>query len=268
MTDRPPGAGATGLAVAVRGLTVRRGRRDVLHDVDLEVACGTICGLLGPSGSGKTTLIRAIVGSQRITGGTIEVLGERAGSAGLRSHVGYVTQAASVYDDLTVGENLTYFARLLRRPDRVAPTLAATELAPYAGRRVDALSGGQRSRVSLAVALLGEPELLVLDEPTVGLDPLLRASLWAMFARLAADGTTLLVSSHVMDEAAHCTDLVLLREGRTIAQGAPSALVTRTGAADIEGAFIALATSGAASAASAAGADGSAQSADGPGARP
>jgi ABC-2 type transport system ATP-binding protein len=232
--------------VTVRGLTVVRGGRTVLDGLDLEVGSG-VTGLLGPSGCGKSTLLRALVGVQRTHGGEVTVLGQPAGSAGLRARVGYVTQAVSVYDDLSVTENLRFFARVLDvGRDRIAAVLDAVDLADHADRVVARLSGGQRSRVSLAVALLGEPELLVLDEPTVGLDPVLREDLWAMFHRLAegsagrGSGTAVLVSSHVMDEAERCDRLLLMREGRIIADGSPADIKGHAAARTVEGAFLAL----------------------------
>jgi ABC-2 type transport system ATP-binding protein len=227
-------------AVAVRGLYVVRGGKPVLHHVDLEIARGSVVGLLGPSGCGKSTLMRAIVGVQIVAGGTVEVLGEPAGSPGLRRRVGYVTQAPSVYGDLTVRENLRYFASVLGVPARAEPVLAEVSLGDNADRVARTLSGGQLARASLATALLGEPELLVLDEPTVGLDPVLRADLWQRFRALAAAGAALLVSSHVMDEAERCDRLLLMRDGRILASGTPAALLARTGARDIEGAFLRL----------------------------
>lgn len=231
-------------AVRAEGLRVVRGGRRgvvVIDGLDLEVPAGRLVGLLGPSGSGKTTLMRAVVGAQADVTGTLEVLGLPAGDPALRSRVGYVTQAPSVYADLTIGENLRYFARLLAAPaDDVDRVLAEVDLAPIADRRVGVLSGGERSRVSLAAALLGRPELLVLDEPTVGLDPVLRRDLWALFRSLAERGTTLLVSSHVMDEATRCDRLVLMRAGRVLADATLPELLERTGAADADGAFLAL----------------------------
>jgi ABC-2 type transport system ATP-binding protein len=228
-------------AVRVRGLRVVRGGRPVLQDVDVEVHRASVTGLLGPSGCGKSTLLRAIVGVQLVHGGTVDVLGEPAGSAGLRDRVGYVTQAPSVYGDLTVRENLRYFAAVLGAPagdpDRV---LSDVGLGRAASSRVDQLSGGQRARVSLATALLGAPELLVLDEPTVGLDPVLRRDLWGIFADLAARGTTLLISSHVMDEAERCSRLLLMRDGRLLADDTPAGLLDATGRASVEDAFLAL----------------------------
>ncbi len=218
-----------------------RGGHEALRGVSLEVAPGSVSGLLGPSGGGKSTLLRSIVGVQVVTGGSVEVLGVPAGSAALRHRVGYLTQSPSVYQDLTVRENLRYFAAVLgappRDPDRVIVEVALTG---HADVLVGRLSGGQRSRASLAAALLGTPELLVLDEPTVGLDPVLRRDLWALFHDLAARGVTVLVSSHVMDEAARCDRLLLLREGEILADDAPAALLERTGAPDMDAAFLAL----------------------------
>lgn len=229
------------LAIDAQDLTVVRGRAEVLHDLSLTVPARTVVGLLGPSGSGKTTLLRAIAGSQRIRAGELTVLGLPAGSAALRCRVGYATQAGSVYDDLTVSQNLRYFARILGAPaDDVHRVIAEVDLMNFAGRVTGSLSGGQRSRVSLGVALLGKPQLLVLDEPTVGLDPVLRADLWALFRRLAERGVTLLVSSHVMDEARRCDRILILRDGRLLANQTPDGLLAMTGTTDTEDAFIAL----------------------------
>ena len=227
--------------VVVDGLRVIRGSHEVLPGISLSVPRGQVVGLLGPSGGGKTTLLRSIVGVQIVAGGTVTVLGEPAGSPGLRSRVGYVTQEPSVYADLTVRANLTYFAALVGAPrDAVERVIQEVDLTTSADSRVDQLSGGQRSRVSLAAALVGSPEILILDEPTVGLDPVLRRDLWALFHRLATDGTTLLVSSHVMDEATRCDRLLLLREGHLLADDTPDGLLARTGATDAEHAFLAL----------------------------
>jgi ABC-2 type transport system ATP-binding protein len=228
-------------AVAIRDLRVVRAGNVVLPGISLDVEEGTVAGLLGPSGSGKSTLLRAIVGVQIVESGTVEVLGAAAGSAGLRRRVGYVTQAPSVYTDLTVAENLRYFERVLGAPQRsVERALDTVGLRDLEGRVVRTLSGGQVSRASLAAALLAGPELLVLDEPTVGLDPLLRRDLWRTFRTLAEAGVTLIVSSHVMDEADHCDQLLLLREGKLIADEAPASLRTRTGCDDLDDAFLAL----------------------------
>lgn len=213
----------------------------MLRDVSATIRAGQVTGLLGPSGCGKTTLMRSIVGVQRIAGGSVEVLGEPAGSPGLRHRVGYVTQAPSVYADLTVEENVDFFAAVVgASPAAKARVLSIVGLGGAEDRVVGRLSGGQRSRVSLAVALLGQPDLLVLDEPTVGLDPVLRRQLWATFSDLAAAGTTIIVSSHVMDEAQRCDRLLLMREGALIADDSPEALLQSTGAADVESAFLSL----------------------------
>ncbi len=228
--------------VVVDHLRVSRGGRRVLDDMSLTIRAGSVTGLLGPSGCGKTTLIRSIVGMQIVESGTVTVLGEPAGASSLRSRVGYVTQAPAVYLDLTVRQNLRYFARILDvAPTRVDEVVALVDLERAAGQLATALSGGQRARVSLAAALLNEPDLLVLDEPTVGLDPVLRRDLWETFTGLAKRGTTLLVSSHVMDEAARCDELLLLRDGRLVAALSPSALRARTGEQDLENAFLRLA---------------------------
>ncbi len=228
-------------AVEVRDLRVIRGGDPVLHGISLDVPRGSIVGLLGPSGCGKSTLMRSIVGIQIVESGTVTVLGRPAGSAALRREIGYVPQTPSVYLDLTVRENLRYFGRLIGAPARqVEDVIASVNLGRWADRPAGRLSGGQRVRVSLAAALLGRPGLLVLDEPTVGLDPVLRHDLWELFGRLADGGTTLLVSSHVMDEADRCDTLVLMRDGRIIASGTPDELRARTGTDAIEDAFLDL----------------------------
>lgn len=228
-------------AVSITGLNVKRGKSLVLEGLDLQVPRGEVVGLLGPSGCGKSTLMRSIVGTQVVAGGDVRVLGDTAGSAALRHRVGYMTQNASIYDDLPVSANLAYFAKIVGADQaHVQRVVERTDLGSVARSMAADLSGGQRSRVSLAIALLGQPELLVLDEPTVGLDPVLRVELWAMFAELAAEGTTLLVSSHVMDEATRCNSLILMRAGKIIAQDTPAQLLERTGTTNAEDAFLAL----------------------------
>ncbi|MFC7496686.1 MULTISPECIES: ABC transporter ATP-binding protein [unclassified Nocardioides] len=227
-------------AVEIRDLHVVRGGRTVLEHLDITIG-GGVTGLLGPSGCGKSTLMRCLVGVQRVRSGSVSVFGEPAGSAPLRSRVGYVTQAASVYDDLTVVENLRFFARVLGTGrDDVDRAIDAVDLASHRDQVVGRLSGGQRSRASLAVALLGKPEMLVLDEPTVGLDPVLRRDLWALFHRIADGGAAVFVSSHVMDEADRCDRLLLMREGRIIADGSPDEIRQKAGADDVESAFLAI----------------------------
>ena len=238
MMDRP--------AVRIDRLRVVRGGNVVLPELSCDIAAGSVTGLLGPSGSGKSTLIRAIVGVQRIAGGSVEVLNSPAGAKELRARVGYMTQTPSVYSDLTVRENLRFFARVLgTAPDAVDRALEQVDLQKEAGRIVVRLSGGQRARVSLAAALLGIPDLLVLDEPTVGLDPVLRRDLWELFRGLARRGATLLVSSHVMDEADRCDSLLLIREGRLLAQASPDELRARTGEQRLDDAFLRLIEAGA-----------------------
>src|SRR3954449_2205554 len=228
-------------AVTVTDLVVHRGARRVLHEVSCTVPPGQVTGLLGPSGSGKSTLMRAVVGVQQVRSGTVTVLGLPAGTAALRSRVGYVTQAPSVYPDLTVRENVRYFAALYGMGAREADAaLRDVGLIEAAGQLARDLSGGQMGRTSLACALVGRPEVIVLDEPTVGLDPLLRVELWEKFHPLAAAGTTLIVSSHVMDEAGRCDRLLLLREGELLADDTPARLRAASGTDDLEEAFLTL----------------------------
>jgi ABC-2 type transport system ATP-binding protein len=233
-------------AVRARDLHVVRGSRTVLAGLDFDVAAGTVTGLLGPSGCGKSTLMRAVVGTQARVSGRLDVLGAPAGSAGLRSRIGYVTQSPSVYLDLTARQNLDYFAAVLGVPRRerastVERALTDVDLTSHADALAGNLSGGQLSRVSLAVALLGTPDLLVLDEPTVGLDPVLRRDLWDLFHRLVRErGATMLISSHVMDEADRCGRLLLMRAGRILADDTPEALRARTATASVEDAFLHL----------------------------
>jgi ABC-2 type transport system ATP-binding protein len=229
------------LAIDIHDLRVIRGGRVVIPGLTISVPVGQVTGLLGPSGCGKSTLMRAIVGVQKVTGGSVHVLGRPAGSAELRHLVGYVTQAPSVYGDLTVRENLGFFARVLGAP-RSDPqrVIDAVDLGTHCDSRVDQLSGGQRARASLAVALLGDPQVLVLDEPTVGLDPVLRRDLWRLFSDLAGGGVAVMVSSHVMDEAERCQRLLLMREGGLLADESPAELLDRTGTGDVEAAFLSI----------------------------
>jgi ABC-2 type transport system ATP-binding protein len=231
----------TSMAVVADGLRVSRGHQEVLHGLTFSIKRGCVAGLLGPNGSGKTTLMRAIVGVQVIDSGSLSVLGHPAGAAALRSRIGYSTQDPAIYADLTGLENLRYFAAVLGAdPSDVDRVVAETGLADCARQLGGELSGGQRSRLSLAVALLGTPELLVLDEPTVGFDPVVRQDLWELFYRLAAGGVTVLVSSHVMDEAGRCERLLLLRDGMLLADGSPAGLRARIGTDDLEDVFLRL----------------------------
>ena len=227
--------------VSIEHLTVIRGKRTALDDVSVQIAPGTITGILGPSGCGKTTLIRSIVGTQIVAKGTVNVLGLPAGSRELRHRVGYVTQDATIYEDLRVIDNVRYFAALYGSGAGAAnEAVTNVGLEDHRTALCANLSGGQRTRVSLACALVAHPDLLVLDEPTVGLDPLLRVDLWEQFDQLARRGTTLLVSSHVMDEADHCEDLLLLREGRMLAHTTPTKLREDTGCRSLEEAFLSV----------------------------
>ncbi|BBZ60288.1 multidrug ABC transporter ATP-binding protein [Mycolicibacterium monacense] len=228
-------------AVDIRDLRVVRGNRVALDRVSVQVARGAITGILGPSGCGKTTLMRSVVGTQIIAAGSVTVLGRPAGSAELRHRVGYVTQDATIYNDLRVIDNVRYFAALYGTGGQAADeAVDAVGLADHRSEFGANLSGGQRTRASLACVLVAHPELLVLDEPTVGLDPVLRVDLWQQFDELARGGTTLLVSSHVMDEADHCGDLILLREGRLLAHSTPEQLRKDTGCTSLEEAFLSV----------------------------
>lgn len=228
-------------AVEVDQLRVSRGGRVVIADLSVRIPTGQVVGLLGPSGGGKSTFIRALVGVQVVESGTVTVLGQPAGSPDLRHRVGYVTQSPSVYADLSVEDNVRYFGRVLGAAEAaVQEAIDLVDLRAHAHDRVENLSGGQHSRASLACALVGRPELLVLDEPTVGLDPVLRRDLWDLFGRLAAEGTSLLVSSHVMDEATRCDRLLLMRSGAFLADTTPAQLLLETGTPDAETAFLAL----------------------------
>jgi ABC-2 type transport system ATP-binding protein len=232
-------------------LVVKRGGHVVLDGLTFTIPGGRVTGLLGPSGCGKTTLLRTLVGVQVITAGSVTLLGLPAGHPVLRARVGYATQEQAVYTDLTLSENLRYFGTVLglrgaALTGAVAKTIAALDLTGLDKRLVGTFSGGQLARAGLAVALLGEPRVLMLDEPTVGLDPVLRRDLWGLFHRIAADGATVLVSSHVMDEAARCEHLLFMRDGRFLAQAPPAEMLRQTGAADLEDAFLRLATAPAA----------------------
>lgn len=225
-------------AIVAKGLGVTKGKKPILQQLSFAVKPGSITGLVGPSGSGKTTLMRAIVGVQAFDG-TLDVLDRPAGHKALRPRIGYVTQSPAVYGDLTVHQNVSYFGAVAAASkDEIASVIKTVQLTEQAGQLVDSLSGGQRARVSLAVALLGNPEVLVLDEPTVGLDPILRDELWEVFTELAGGGKTLLISSHVMDEAERCDELLLLREGKLLWNDSKSKLLKHTGSRDVGAAFV------------------------------
>jgi ABC-2 type transport system ATP-binding protein len=229
------------MAVELADLLVVRGGVRAVDGVSFSLPYGQVVGLLGPSGCGKTSLMRSVVGVQIVESGTITVGGRPAGDPALRHRIGYVTQAPSVYDDLTVEENIHFFARVLGLDgDEVDRCIDAVDLDDHRDRMASRLSGGQRSRVSLAVALLGSPDFLVLDEPTVGLDPVLRRDLWRLFHGLAEHGASVLVSSHVMDEAERCDRLLLMRQGKVLADETPDGLLERTGARSVEHAFLSI----------------------------
>ena len=228
-------------AIEIKNASVEIERHKIVRNISVNVPSGKIIGLLGPSGAGKTTLIRSIVGRQRVTHGEINIFSLPAGSPALRTQIGYMPQAISVYNDLTVEENLHYLATMIGYGKRQAmEVIQEVDMTEYANRLVKGLSGGQKNRVSLAAALLGQPRLLVLDEPTVGVDPLLRIRLWQLFRKMADQGTTILVTSHVMEEANHCDELLLIRRGKLLAAGTPKSLKEQTGTHDIENSFIAL----------------------------
>lgn len=228
-------------AVVCTQLNVRRGKNHILHDLNLHIPSGAIIGLLGPSGSGKTTFMRSVAGLQTLTSGKIEVMGLPAGAKPLRSKIGYSTQSASVYSDLTCIENIRYFASLYAQNEKSPEEiLREVDLTSHAHLMANSLSGGERARLALATTLVGSPEILILDEPTVGLDPVLRVQLWDLFFKLVHQGKTLLVSSHVMDEADNCQELFLLRDGRLLAHGSPAELREQTGVSKMDQVFISL----------------------------
>jgi ABC-2 type transport system ATP-binding protein len=236
---------STQTSIVAKKLTVKKGKSIILNELDFEVKKGLITGLIGPSGSGKTTLMRTIVGVQKLSGGELSVLGMSAGNKDLRHKIGYVTQSPAVYPDLTVVQNLRYFATLVHASIAdVERILGEVQLESQRNQLTSSLSGGQKARVSLAVALLGEPEILILDEPTVGLDPVLREDLWQVFSKFAQQGKTILVSSHVMDEADRCDELLLLRDGLVLWNDSREKLIEQTKTRSVGEAFVAIIKSG------------------------
>lgn len=229
-------------AVEIENLSVTLGGHfKALKNISVKLPAGKVIGFIGPSGAGKTTLIRSIVGRQSISQGSITISGAPAGSAGIRPQIGYMPQEPAAYSDLTVRQNLRYFAKMRGLGnDAAEAVIKETKLAKQAGQLVSTLSGGQKSRVSLGIALLGRPKLLALDEPTVGVDPVLRQQLWELFRELTAGGATLIVSSHVMDEAGRCDDLLLIRDGKVLAHDSPGDFCQRTGSRTVEQGFLKL----------------------------
>ena len=229
------------LAVEVEGVVKRFGALRALDGVDLRVRRGEVYGLLGPNGSGKTTLIRCLVGLVRPDAGSVTVLGRRMPDLGVLGRVGYMTQAPALYPDLSVAENLRFFATISGARPSIDEALRFVDLEERRDSVVATLSGGMRTRASLACALVHRPELLLLDEPTVGVDPQLRAQLWDRFRAMTADGTSIIVSSHVMDEAERCDRLGLIRLGHLLAEGTAAELRQRAGSDQLEDAFLKLA---------------------------
>ncbi|MCL2489113.1 MAG: ABC transporter ATP-binding protein [Propionibacteriaceae bacterium] len=229
--------------VIVKDMCAAYGKTEVLHNIDMELPPGRITGLVGPSGHGKTTLVSVIVGALRAKSGTVTVLGESAPPRRVKSSIGFMPQAEALYADLTGDENLRFFGALYgmtaaQMAERIPVVLKQVSLPQQGGKVVAEYSGGMQRRLSLAVALLHEPRLLVLDEPTVGLDPAHRVALWATFRQLADGGATFLVTTHVMDEAANCDTVLLIHDGRVLAAGSPDELVSVSGTANLEGAFL------------------------------
>ncbi len=230
-----------GYAVNLEDVSKAFGAVKALNGVTLRVRQGEIYGLLGPNGSGKTTLIRLICGLLEAHAGTVTVLGQKMPNVGVLRHIGYMTQAAALYPALSVEENVRFFAAINGAEAGVKDALELVQLWDRRGSVVSTLSGGLRQRCSLACALVHRPELLLLDEPTVGIDPQLRVQFWEFFRRMAADGTTLIVSSHVMDEADRCQRLGLVQYGRLLAEGTPAEIRSQGGSQNLEEAFLALA---------------------------
>jgi len=227
-------------AVDVDNVVKSFGTIRALDGITLRVRQGEIYGLLGPNGSGKTTLIRAVVGLVAPDSGTVTVLGRRMPDLNILSSVDYMTQAAALYPDISVEENLRFFAAISGADSNVDEVLRVVELEQRRKSVVATLSGGMRQRCSLACALVHRPRLLLLDEPTVGVDPQLRVQFWDHFREMAAAGTTILVSSHVMDEAERCQRLGLIRFGKLLAEGSPDQVRAAAGTNNLEEAFLKL----------------------------
>ncbi len=233
--------------VAIRGVTKDFGKLRALNNFTMNIRPGETYGLIGPNGSGKTTLIRIIVGLTKPTAGEVRILGQRMPNRRIAKDIGYMTQSNALYQELSVRENLEFFGRIyglrgqqLQR--QVSAALETVDLADHSRRIVDTLSGGMKQRVLLASTLIHQPRLLLLDEPTVGIDPELRLAFWDHFARLNAQSVTIIVSTHHLDEAARCHRLGLMRFGALLAEGKPGELTTLSGKATMEEAFLYFAT--------------------------
>jgi len=228
-------------AVNVDGVSKSFGAFKALNGINLRVRQGEIYGLLGPNGAGKTTLIRLLCGLLEAHAGTVTVLGHRMPNVAVLRQIGYMTQQAALYPSISVEENVRFFAAINGADEGVQEALELVQLCDRRSSVVSTLSGGMRQRCSLACALVHKPELLLLDEPTVGVDPQLRVQFWESFRRMAANGTTLIVSSHVMDEADRCQRLGLIQYGRLLAEGSPADIRAQGGSQNLEEAFLALA---------------------------
>jgi ABC-2 type transport system ATP-binding protein len=233
--------------VAIRGVTKAFGKLHALDNFTMNIHAGETYGLIGPNGSGKTTLIRIIVGLTKPTSGEVRILGQRMPNRRIAKDIGYMTQNNALYQELTIRENLEFFGRIYglrghQLRQRVQDVLETVDLTDYAGSIVDTISGGMKQRVLLASALIHKPRLLLLDEPTVGVDPELRITFWEHFARLNAQGVTIIVSTHYLDEASRCHRLGLMRFGILLAEGKPSELTTLSGKETMEEAFLYFAT--------------------------
>ena len=227
-------------AVEVEGVAKRFGKQPALDGVSLRIRRGEVYGLLGPNGAGKTTLIRSLVGLVAPEQGTVTVLGRRMPQLAVLARVGYMTQQAALYPDLSAEENVRFFGAIHGRENGVREALEFVELWDRRTSVVSTLSGGMRTRCSLACALVHKPDLLLLDEPTVGVDPQLRVQLWDGFRKMAAGGTAIVVSSHVMDEAERCDRLGLIRFGKLLAEGTVAEIKSRAGVDRLEDAFLKL----------------------------
>ncbi|REE70668.1 ABC-2 type transport system ATP-binding protein [Paenibacillus taihuensis] len=238
-----PSTSTAAPVVDVRNITRRFGDKTVLDDISFGVERGELLGLLGPSGSGKTTLIKLITGIDKADGGSVVMLGERMPKLAMLQRFGYMAQSDALYNELTAKENLTFFGSLFglkgkQLGSRIQEAMAIVNLQDHLNKTVASYSGGMKRRLSLALALLHEPELLILDEPTVGIDPVLRQSIWHELGAMRERGTTIILTTHVMDEAEKCDRLGMIRDGKLIAIDTPAAIKEKSGTATIEEAFI------------------------------